>query len=135
MKKSPLELVKDQFGSKEKLVDALVALPESVLDRDDEGEEDKSAFRTRLLTVANSKLLRLHRTGKAVSDRWGSKTKLVDAILDLRKRSKDGDYRTKLNTLSIGRLYDQVSALEKVAKKAAAKAKQQKRPKTAKSSA
>lgn len=122
MKKSPLVLVKDQFGSKEKLVDALIALPESVFDRGEDGEDDKDAFRKRLLGAANSKLLRLHRTGKAVSERWGSKAKLVEAILDLRKRTKDQDYRTKLSTLPIGKLYDQVSSLEKTARKAKRKA-------------
>lgn len=119
MKKSPLALVKDQFGSKDKLVDALIALPESVLDRGTDGEEDKDAFRQRLLTAANSKLLRLHKTGKTVSERWGSKEKLVDALLSLRKRSKDQDYRTKLQTLPIGKLYDQVTSLERAAKRAA----------------
>lgn len=119
MKKSPLILVKDQFGSKDKLVDALIALPESVFDR---GDDDKDAFRKRLLGAANAKLLRLHATGKAVSERWGSKEKLVDAILDLRKRGKDADYRTKLGTLPIGKLFDQVSALEKGSRKEARKA-------------
>lgn len=118
MKKSPLILVKDQFGSKDKLVDALIALPESVFDR---GEDDKDAFRKRLLGAANAKLLRLHKTGKAVSDRWGSKEKLVDAILDLRKRGKDQDFRNKLSTLPIGKLFDQVSALEKAGRRTARK--------------
>jgi len=118
MKKSPLALVKDQFGSKEKLVDALIALPESVLDRGEGGEEDKDAFRKRLLGAANAKLLRLHETGKAVSERWGSKEKLVDAILTLRHSSKDQDFRTKLSTLTIGKLYDQVTSLERAARRA-----------------
>ncbi len=118
MKKSPLALVKEQFGSKDKLVDALLALPESVLDRPEADADDKDAFRSRLLGAANAKLLRLHKTGKAVSERWGSKTKLVDAILDLRKRTKDQDYRTKLTTLPLGKLYDQATALEHSQKKA-----------------
>jgi hypothetical protein len=125
MKKSPLILVKDQFGSKEKLVEALIALPESVFDR---GDDDKDAFRKRLLGAANAKLLRLHKTGKSVSERWGSKEKLVDAILDLRKRGKDQDFRTKLSTLPIGKLFDQVSALEKGSRKEQRKASGKKAP-------
>ena len=97
----------------------MIALPESVLDRGEEGEEDKDAFRKRLLGAANAKLLRLHRTGKAVSERWGSKAKLVDAVLDLRKRAKDQDFRAKLSTLPIGKLFDQARSLERAAKQAA----------------
>jgi hypothetical protein len=115
MKKSPMAQVTEQFGSKEKLVDAVVALPDAVLER---GEEDKDAFRQRLSGSANAKLLRLHRTGKAVSERWGTKAKLVDAILDLRKRAKDADYRSKLSVLSIGKLYDTAVSLERAAKRA-----------------
>jgi hypothetical protein len=127
MKKSPLILVKDQFGSKEKLVDALIALPESVFDR---GDDDKDAFRKRLLGAANAKLLRLHDTGKAVGERFGSKEKLVEAILDLRKRGKDQDFRTKLSTLPIGKLFDQVSALEKADRRTKRKANPVKKPAT-----
>jgi len=122
MKKSPLAQVKEQFGSKDKLVDALIALPASVVERGEEGEEDKDAFKKRLQGASNAKLLRLHKTGKSVTDRFGSKAKLVDAILDLHKRSKDQDYRTKLSTLPLGKLFDQVSSLEKSARRAAAKA-------------
>ena len=119
MKKSPLTQVKDQFGTKDKLVDAIVALPEGVLDRDD----DKDAFRNRLLTAANSKLLRLHTLGKQVADKFGSKDKLVDALLVLQRRGKDADYRTKLSTLPIGKLFDQYSSLERATKRASAQRK------------
>jgi hypothetical protein len=88
----------------------------------DRGDDDKDAFRKRLLGAANAKLLRLHDTGKSVSERWGSKEKLVDAILDLRKRGKDQDYRTKLSSLPLGKLFDQVNALEKADRKAQRKA-------------
>lgn len=117
MKKSPLSLVKEQFGSKEQLVDALTALPEGVLSR---GEDDKDAFRTRLLSAANSKLIRLHKMGRAVAERWGSKDKLVDALLLIQRRGKDEDYRSKLSTLPLGKLYDQFSSLERAAKRAKA---------------
>ncbi len=119
MKKSPLAQVKEQFGSKEKLVDALIKLPASVIERSADEGEDKDAFRNRLLVASNTKLLRLLSVGKKVSERWGSKDKLVDAILDLRRASKDKDYRSKLSTLSIGKLFDQVSSLENAAKRAA----------------
>lgn len=119
--KSPLSRVKEQFGSKEQLVDALVGLPEGVLERSD---TDKDAFKKRLQSAANTKLLRLHEVGKAVKDRFGSKAKLVDAILTQMNRGKDADYRTKLTQLSLSKLFSQVTALERKAKreKAAAKA-------------
>ncbi|HRI52863.1 MAG TPA: hypothetical protein PLW65_22060 [Pseudomonadota bacterium] len=117
MKKSPLSLVKEQFGSKEQLVDALTALPEGVLSR---GEDDKDTFRTRLLSAANSKLIRLHKMGRAVAERWGSKDKLVDALLLIQRRGKDEDYRSKLSTLPLGKLYDQFNSLERAAKRAKA---------------
>lgn len=126
MKKSPLAQVKEQFGSKEKLVDALIGLPASVIERSADEGEDKDAFRHRLLVASNTKLLRLHRIGKSVSDRWGSKEKLVDAILTMRSRSKDKDYRSKLVTLPLGKLFDQVSTLENAAKRVAGQAQAQK---------
>lgn len=121
MKKSPLSLVKEQFGSKEQLVDALTALPEGVLVRESD-EEDKGALRTRLLTAANSKLLRLHKMGRVVAERFGSKDKLVDALLMLQRRGKDEDYRNKLRTLPLGKLYDQFNSLERATKRAQKKA-------------
>lgn len=120
MKKSPLTQVKEQFGSKEKLVDALVAMPDSVIER---GGAEKDEFRTKLLTAANAKLLRLHQTGSAVTERWGSKDKLVDAILTMKRRGKDQDYRTKLGSLTLGKLFDQFSSLERANQKSQARLK------------
>lgn len=110
-RKSPLMRVKEQFGSKEKLVDALVAMPAKVLPRRD--GEDKDAFRTRLLTAANSKLLRLHERAKVIQSCWGSKEQLVEAVLSLQNRSKDQGYRTKISAWPLGRLHDRVTALER----------------------
>ncbi len=91
-----------------------------MFDRDaDDG--DKDAFRKRLLTAANAKLLRLHKVGKSVADKWGSKGKLVDAILTLQKRGKDQDYRNKLTTLPVAKLFDQYSSIEKATKRAQAR--------------
>lgn len=111
MKKSPLARVKEQFGSKDKLVDALVAMPATVLER--VGEEDKDAFHKRLLAAANNKLLRLHHISQDIQKRWGSKEAMVDAVLTLKKRGKDKDYRTKLSDLPVGKLYDRLSSLER----------------------
>ncbi|MCS6913182.1 MAG: hypothetical protein RMK29_04850 [Myxococcales bacterium] len=111
LKKPPLMRVKEQFGSKEKLVDALVAMPAKVLPRRD--GEDKDAFRARLLTAANSKLLRLYERAKIIQSRWGSKEQLVEAVLGLQNRIKDQGYRSKLSAWSLGRLHDRVTALER----------------------
>lgn len=116
MKKSPLAQVKDSFGSKEKLVDALVSLPEGVLDR----AEDKDAWKQQLLSAANSKLLKLHSVGSSVAKQFGSKEKLVDALLKLQSRSKDQDFRSKLVTLPVGKLYDRFVSVERAAKRAQA---------------
>jgi len=109
--KSPLQLVKDQYGGKDKLVDKLLGLVER-------GEESKDDLRTRLLAAPNSKLLRLLATTTEIKDRFGSKDKLVDAILGLKKRAKDNDYREKLLGHTPGRLLDLYRSSSKHTKKA-----------------
>jgi hypothetical protein len=115
-KKSPLARVKEKFESKEKLVDALVGLPAKVLDRAE--DEDKDAFRTKLLAAANAKLLKLYERSQAIQTRYGSKEGLVEALLTLQNRGKDKDYRGKLGAWTLGRLYDRVTTLEKSQKRA-----------------
>ena len=114
--KSPLSLVNETFGAKDKMVDKLVAL----LDRD---EEPKAELRKRLLVAANSKLLNLHRVATAVKERYGSREKLVSQAGSLLGHSKDKDFLARLDNQSDARLLDLVTAAERKAKQAAAKPK------------
>jgi len=114
--KTPLQRVKEEHGGKEKLADRLVDLIER-------GDEDKAELRKRLLAAANSKLLRLHKVFSELQGRFGSKDKLVDALLELMKRSKDQDYRTKLSGMTPGRLLDLYRAQQRRTKAAQAAAR------------
>jgi hypothetical protein len=112
-KKSPFQVVQDQHGSKEQLVDKVV----DVIERGDESKDD---LKTRLQTSSNAKLLRLLEIASAVQERFGSKEKLVDAILALQKRAKDADYRKKLLSYSPTRLLDMHRSKDRAHKAAGA---------------
>jgi hypothetical protein len=114
--KSPLSLVNETFGAKDKLVDKLVAL----LDR---SEEPKADLRKRLLAAANSKLLNLHRVATAVKEKFGSRDKLIAQAAALLGHSKDKDFLARLDNQSDARLLDLVTAAERKAKRTAAKSK------------
>ena len=111
MKASPLAEVKDRFGSKDKLVEAVrdLAGDDLFLDR---VNEDKGLDR-----VSNKKLLHLHGVLSEVKSEFGSRAKLVDAILELEKR-KDPGYRERLERWPTPRLLDRHRAARKAAKKA-----------------
>jgi hypothetical protein len=129
---SPLARVKEEFGSKDKLVDKLLGLV-------DAGEESKDDLRRRLLGAANAKLLRLHVVASKVKEQGGH-DKLAAAAATGVGHGKDKDYVTKLETFSNGRLVDILQAAERrtkrksaapakeAAPKAAAKAKAAKAP-------
>ncbi len=97
--KTPLQQVNEQHGGKEKLVDKLLGIMER-------GEESKDDLRSRLLTAANSKLLRLLAVSTEIKDKFGGKEKLVDSLLGLMNRTKDGDYREKLLAFAPTKLID-----------------------------
>jgi hypothetical protein len=125
MAKSPLSVVKDKFGDKEKLVAAVEKLT----------GEDLWVSRTNkekgLAHVSNAKLLRLHETFSAVKEKFGTRAKLIDAILELEKRAKDEGYKTHLSAFPVPRLWDLYKSTSKrhgakdaaAAKKAAPPAK------------
>jgi hypothetical protein len=115
-KKSPLSLVNETFGAKDKLVDKLVAL----LNRD---EQPKAELRKRLLVAANSKLLNLHRVATAVKEKFGSRDKLMAQAASLLGHGKDKDFLSRLDHHSDARLLDLVTGAERKAKRAAAKPK------------
>ncbi|HEY3356668.1 MAG TPA: hypothetical protein VGQ83_25685 [Polyangia bacterium] len=114
-KKSPFKQVMDTHGGKEQLVDKIVDVVEH-------GDEDKDAFKKRLQTSSNTKLLRLLARATELKDQFGSKEKLVDAILATMKRQKDADFRKKLLGFSPARLLDLHHSKARAAKAAAKKA-------------
>ena len=115
--KSPLAIVNETFGAKDKLVDKLVGL----LDRGDESKDD---LRKRLSTAANTKLLNLHLVATTVKDKYGSHDALVTQVAKSLGRSKDKPFIERLAAYSDARLVDLAKASERREKKASkAKAK------------
>jgi hypothetical protein len=117
MAKTPLTLMKEAFGDKAKLVIALEKLT---------GEELWVARTNKskgLAHVSNAKLLRLHATFTEVKEKFGTREKLVGALLELEKRSKDTGLRQKLSEWPVPRLFDAYKSALKRSNTLAAKAK------------
>jgi len=117
MKKSPLASTKERFESKDKLVQAVqkLATEDLWLDRVNETKG--------LAKVSNQKLLRLHDLLTDAKKRFGSRQKLVDAILELAKRVKDKGYAARLGGYPLPQLLDLHGTLSKTQRRAEAKAK------------
>jgi hypothetical protein len=132
MKKTPLQVVKERFGDKAKLVEALRKFTQEDL-WVNRLNADKG-----LELVSNAKLLRLYDTFSAVKEKFGNRFKLIDAIVELEKRTKDAGFRARLEKYPVPRLFDMYKSAtrrqaraEKAPKKAAPKAAAQPGPKTA----
>src|SRR5580658_9212804 len=102
--RTPLAVVKDKFGDKKKLVEKLTGEALWV----SRTNKDKG-----LAHVSNAKLLRLHATFTKVKEKFGTREKLIDAILELEKRTKDSEYKTKLSEWPVPRLFDAYQSLAK----------------------
>lgn len=115
MNKTPLSQVKEKFGSKEQLVAAIekLATADLWLDRVNENRG--------LARVSNAKLLRLHAALEDAQQRFGSRAKLIDAVLEAEKRAKDEGYRTRLEGYPLPRLLDLHASAQKRAARAAEK--------------
>jgi hypothetical protein len=109
--KSPLAIVNETFGAKDKLVDKLVGL----LDRGDESKDD---LRKRLSSAANVKLLHLHSVATVVKERYGSRDALVEKVAKALGRSKDKPFVERLAAYSDARLVDLARASERRGKRA-----------------
>jgi hypothetical protein len=112
--KTPLLLMKEKFGEKAKLVEAVEKFTKDEALWVARVNEDKG-----LAHVSNAKLLRLHATFAEVKEKFGSRAKLIDAILEVQKRSKDTGLRQKISDWPVPRLYD---AYKSAAKRNAPKA-------------
>ena len=106
--KSPLSVVNETFGGKDKLVDKLAGLLES--------DGSKEELRKRLLSVSNAKLLRLHHVATTLKEKYGSR----ETLLDKAAAAKNKDQRAKFENYSNARLIDIARAAERRAKRAKA---------------
>jgi hypothetical protein len=69
--------------------------------------------------VSNAKLLRLHATFTEVKEKFGTREKLMDAVLTAENRTKDAGYKKRIEAYPVPRLYDHYKAASKRAKAAA----------------
>ena len=131
MKKTPVSQVKERFESKDKLVAAVQKLASAEL------WSDRVNSAKGLGRVSNAKLVRLHDTLTDAKKRFGSRDKLVSAILELNKRVKDKGFADKLAAYPLPQLLDLHAAATRASKRAevAAKAKPAKAEKAAKPAA
>ena len=112
MKKSPVTVVKESFESKDKLVAAVQKLASADLWLDRVGAKGLSK-------VSNLKLIKLHTALTDAQKRFGSRDKLISAILELKKRTKDAAYSTSLKNAPLPQLLDLHASVERASKRAA----------------
>lgn len=104
MKLSPLQIVKEKFGSRAELAEQLASMVDKM-----HGDESESAVKSRLLGLSNTKLLRLYAVEQKVREQYGDKQKLVDAICETRRNAghtADDAYRAKIETFTKAKLLD-----------------------------
>ncbi len=114
--KNPLAQVKELFGEKAKLVAAVEKFT------GDDLWVGRMNANKGLAHVSNAKLLRLHGVFTAVKEKFGTRAKLIDAVLDLEKRTKDAGYKSRLEAYPVPRLFDMYRSASKRSGAAAAKA-------------
>ncbi len=111
MKKTPLQRVRETFGSKDELVAAVAKLVEP------RAGEDAAGLSARLRRVSNAKLLHLHAVGTKVQA-LGGKDALVKKIAELKGQPKDLPYLDALGRKSLGALLDLHASLSRKAARA-----------------
>ena len=100
---TPLSTVQKRFGSKEKLVDAISKLGDDLwIDRLSSSRGGSKGLKH----VSNAKLLRLHNIFEQVKEQFGTRDKLIDAVMEQRNNLKDADYRKRLAAYPVPRLFD-----------------------------
>lgn len=136
MKKTPVQIVTERFQTKEKLVEAVTKLATAEL------WLDRTHSEKGLARISNAKLLRLHSVLEDAKKRFGSRDKLISAILEFEKRVKDAGYKARLSQFPLPRLIDLHDAAgrrskrsEKKSKPAAPKAAKKARSKKAQAKA
>jgi hypothetical protein len=127
---TPLAVVKEKFGDKSKLVAEVEKFT-----KDDDLWVSRTNADKGLNHVSNAKLVKLHRTFSEVKEKFGTRAKLIDAILEVEKRTKDEGYKTRLGKFPVPRLYDLYKSAARRAGVVAKAASGEKKPKPAKKAA
>lgn len=130
MATTPLAVVKEKFGDKAKLVAEVEKFT-----KDDDLWVSRTNADKGLKHVSNAKLVKLHRTFSEVKEKFGTRAKLIDAILEVEKRTKDEGYKTRLGKFPVPRLYDMYKSAAKRSGASAKAASGEKKPKAAKKAA
>lgn len=99
-KKSPLQRVRDEHGSKGELADKVLGILEAPED------EEQADFEHRIRTLSNRKLLRLWESHQRVQDQYGSKDALVEKITTARFPGGNDDYQRKISGFTLPKLLD-----------------------------
>ena len=98
MRKSPMQIVREQYGSREQLVNTIMPLLET---KDDD-------TRSKLMSTSNKKLIRIHETAVRMNEKFGTRKNLVEKITELRygKNTPDDGFLKRVNEASAKRLLD-----------------------------
>ena len=112
MNKTPLSTVRERFSNKADLVAAVqkLATDDLWIDRTNQAKG--------LSKVSNKKLVRLHDLLQQVKKDFGSRDKLVGAILSAEKREKDEGYKARLGGYPLPRLFDHYRSVSRRTKRA-----------------
>jgi hypothetical protein len=103
MKKTPLKRVNEEFSSKDKLVEELLGLIKRPADI------TKDQMKKKLSAQSNRKLLTLMKREQSVKKSYGTRDKLIDAIVKAgmgKDNAEDKVYRKRLAALTTGQLLD-----------------------------
>jgi hypothetical protein len=114
--RGPLARVAALHGSKDKLIEKLAPGLAG------EGT-DEDTVKARLKKASNQQLLRLAGVVEAVTKAYGSRDKLVAALVKALGKAKDKDFVTRLGGFSLPKLYELARASERRHKAADAAAK------------
>ncbi len=108
MKKTPLQEVKEKFGSKENLVKEM----KKIFDKGDLFE-DRLNPDSGIQSISNAKLLKLHEVAAEVKERFTTRANLVEDLLKTMGRVKDEGLKSRFEKWGLPRLWDYYKSVSK----------------------
>jgi hypothetical protein len=108
MKKTPLQEVKERFGTKENLIKEL----KKIFDKGDLFEDRLNPDKG-VQMIANAKLLKLHKVAEEVKERFTTRDNLVNDLLKTMGRTKDTGLKARFDKWGLPRLWDYYQSVSK----------------------